>query len=92
VLQREPHHHAPDNKLQRGQAVTRRLLSCLISVAEFIDLCLGDKVDSGIGLPYRPASPCSLAGRWYDNPMPKLTLSPLSGSMNSATECFPECI
>ncbi len=32
-------------------------------VAEFIDPWLGDKVDSGIGLSYRPASICSLAGR-----------------------------
>ncbi len=30
---------------------------------------LGDKVDYGIGLSYRPASLCSLTGR-YDNPMP----------------------
>ncbi len=34
-----------------------------------------DKVDSGIGLSYRPdsASLCILAGR-YDNPMPESTL------------------
>ncbi len=37
------------------------------TVAEFIDLCLGDVVNSGIGLSYWPASLCSLAGR-YDNP------------------------
>ncbi len=55
------------------------------TVAEFIDLWLGDKVNSGIGLSYWPASPCSLAGG-YDNPMPELTLSPQSGSMSSATE------
>jgi hypothetical protein len=36
---------------------------------------------SGIGLSYRSASPCCLAGR-YDNPMPELTLSPSHGSMN----------
>jgi hypothetical protein len=35
--------------------------------------CPGDIVHSGIGLPYRPASLCSLADR-YDNPMPELTL------------------
>ncbi len=39
-------------------------------------LVWGDKVDSGIGLSYRPASLCSRAGQ-YDNPMPGLTLSPL---------------
>ncbi len=31
--------------------------------------------DSGIGLSYRPASLCSLAGR-YDNHMPESTISP----------------
>ncbi len=56
------------------------------SVAEFIDPWLGDKVNSGIGLSYWPASSCSLTGR-YDNLMPELTLSPQSGSMNSATGC-----
>jgi hypothetical protein len=30
---------------------------------------LGDKVDYGVGLSYRPAIHCSLMGR-YDNPMP----------------------
>jgi hypothetical protein len=45
---------------------------------------LGDNVNSGIGLSNRPASLCSLAGR-YDNPMPELTLSPQSGTMNLAT-------
>jgi hypothetical protein len=30
---------------------------------------LGAKADYGIGLSYRPASLCSLTGR-YDNPMP----------------------
>jgi len=49
-----------------------------------IGLCLGDEVNSGIGLSYRPSSPCSLASQ-NDNPMPELTLSPQSGSMNSAT-------
>ncbi len=34
-----------------------------------------DIVDSGLGLSYRPASLCSLTGR-YDNPMPESTLSP----------------
>ncbi len=54
------------------------------AVAEFIDPWLGDKVDSGTGLSYRPASPCSLPGR-YDNLMPESNLSPQLGSMNSAT-------
>jgi hypothetical protein len=34
-----------------------------------------DKVNSDIGLSYRPTRLCSLAGR-YENPMPELTLSP----------------
>jgi hypothetical protein len=39
----------------------------------------GDKVDCGIGgLTYRPVRLHGLAGR-YDNPMPKLTLSPRQG-------------
>ncbi len=38
------------------------------TVAESIEPTLGDKVNSDIGLSYRPASPCSLAGR-YDNPI-----------------------
>ncbi len=38
------------------------------SEAKFIDPWLGDIVDSDIRLSYRPASLCSLAGR-YDNPM-----------------------
>jgi len=47
---------------------------------------LGDMVDSGdpgigCGRPYKPVSLCSQAGR-YDNPMPELTLSPQSGTMN----------
>ncbi len=45
---------------------------------------LGDKVDPGIGLSYRPDRLLGLAGR-HDNPMPELTLSPCQGSMNSAT-------
>ncbi len=47
-------------------------------------LWMGHIVDSEIGLSYQPASLCSLAGR-YDNPMPKSTLSPQSGTMNLAT-------
>ncbi len=43
---------------------------------------LGDKVNSGIGLSYRPQAHVA----WLaDNAMPELTLSPQSGSMNSAT-------
>jgi hypothetical protein len=37
-----------------------------------------DIVGSGIGLSYRPASLCSLAGR-YGNPMPELTFPPSQG-------------
>jgi hypothetical protein len=44
-----------------------------------------DKVDSGIGLSWRPARLHRLAG-WYDNPMQKSTMSPQSGTMNLATE------
>ncbi len=45
------------------------------SIPEFIDPDWGDKVNSGIGLLYRPARLHGVAGR-YDNPMPELTLSP----------------
>jgi hypothetical protein len=38
-------------------------------------------------LSYRPASVCSLAGR-YDNPMPESTISPQSGTKNLATGFF----
>ncbi len=61
--------------------------SISLAVAEFIDPWLGDKVNSGIGLSYRTASPCSLAGR-YNNPMPELAISPQSGSMKpKQTSC-----
>ncbi len=43
-------------------------------------LVLGDKVDYGIWLSYRPASLCSRAGRYH--PMPYSTVSPQSGSKN----------
>jgi hypothetical protein len=39
---------------------------------------LGDKVDSGIGLSYRPARLHRLASR-YNNPMPESTISPIQG-------------
>ncbi len=42
---------------------------------------LGDMVDSGIGLSYRPVSLCSQAGR-YDHPRPELTSSSQSGTMH----------
>ncbi len=45
------------------------------TVAKFIVHDWGDIVDSGIELSYRPASQCSLSGR-YDNPMPESSLSP----------------
>jgi hypothetical protein len=41
------------------------------TVVEFIDPDWGDKVNSGIGLSYRPARLHGLAGR-YDNPLPEL--------------------
>jgi hypothetical protein len=47
------------------------------AVAKFLVPEWGDIVDSGIGMSYRPASLCSLAGR-YDNRMPDSTLSPAS--------------
>ncbi len=51
------------------------IIVCFLSLSEkFIDLRLGDKVNSGIGLLYRPA-------RLHE----ELTLSPQSESMNSAT-------
>jgi hypothetical protein len=43
----------------------------------------GGKVNSGIGLSYRPVS---YVGVRYDNPMQELSLAPSHGSMNSATE------
>ncbi len=54
------------------------------TVSEFIDQWLGDKVNSGIGLTDRPASPCSMAGR-DDNTMPELSLSTQLRSVNLAT-------
>jgi hypothetical protein len=56
----------------------------LCSVAKFVVTRKGNIVDSGIGLSYRPASLCSLAGR-YVNPMPESTLSHQSGTTNLAT-------
>jgi hypothetical protein len=59
-----------------GRAVwAEHLCTGLYISPEFIDLDKGDKVNSGIGLAYRSASPSSLAD-WYDNPMPELTFSP----------------
>ncbi len=54
------------------QLIARDVIVWGRSVAEFIDLWLGAKVNSGIGLSYR--TPTWLAGR-YDNPMPELTLA-----------------
>ncbi len=67
-------------KLQFGEPYTVRAL--VRSVAKFIVPDWGEKVDSGLS--YRPASPCSLAGR-YENPMPLSTLYPQSGTKNLAT-------
>jgi hypothetical protein len=53
-----------------------------LPVAEFIDPDWGDKVNTGIGLWYRPARLHGPAGR-YDNPIPEpeLTLIPQSGDL-----------
>jgi hypothetical protein len=51
---------------------------------------LGDKVDYGIGLSFRPAILCSLTGR-YDNQMTLSTLSPQAGApkcQHDNTRCF----
>ncbi len=48
------------------------------TVAKFLVSDSGDKVGSGIGLPYRPARVHRLEGR-YDNPMPESTISPIQG-------------
>jgi hypothetical protein len=53
------------------------------SVATFLVPDWGDKVNSGIGLSYRPAMLHRLAGR-YDNPMP-VNYIPQSGTMNFDT-------
>jgi hypothetical protein len=46
----------------------------------------GDKVDSGMGLPYRPARLHRLAFR-YDNPMPESTLSHVAWQAGTTTRC-----
>ncbi len=46
-----------------------------------------DKVDYGIGLPYRPNQATYRPPCGYDNPMPELTLSPIDGSMISGYRC-----
>jgi hypothetical protein len=46
------------------------------TVAEFIVADWGDKVNSGTGLFYRPARLQRLAGRYDNNLMPELTISP----------------
>jgi hypothetical protein len=45
-------------------------------VAEFKDPWLGDKVNSGIGLSYRPASHVASVPVQQNNPLPELTLPP----------------
>jgi hypothetical protein len=65
----------------------RSLPNCLekvINSSQIHSPWLGDIVDSGIGLFYRPANLCILAGR-NDNPIPEVTLFPQSGTMNLAT-------
>ncbi len=55
------------------------------SVSQIHSPWLGDKVDYGLGLSYRPARLHRLAGR-YHNPMTESTLSPQSRTMNLATD------
>ncbi len=62
----------------------RSLFHCRCSVARFIVPDWGDKVNSGTGLSYRPASLCSLTGL-YENPMPESTLAPQLETMNLDT-------
>jgi hypothetical protein len=71
-------HTGPDSNSLTGPHL------CDSPVAELIDLDWGDKVNSGIGLFYRPARLHGLADR-YDNPMPEFTFSPSHGSMNLST-------
>jgi hypothetical protein len=52
--------------------------------AKFIFPDRGDKVNSGIGLSYRPARLHRLASR-YDNLMPESTIFPKSENLNLAT-------
>ncbi len=53
-------------------------LAFVSKIAKFIVPDWGDKVDSGIGLSYRPAGLHRLTGR-YDYPMPESTISPIQG-------------
>ncbi len=73
-----------DEKITSLKLKICRKRSNSTSMAEFIDPDWGDKVNSGIGLSYRPARPHGLAGQ-YENPLLESTLSPSQGSMNSAT-------
>ncbi len=66
--------------------------SCWENRGPILSLWLGDIADTGIGLPYPPASLCRMAGR-YDNPM-QIRLYPasqglstwLQSGMNTAVE------
>jgi hypothetical protein len=49
-----------------------------VPVAKFIVSDWGNKVNSGIGLSYRPARPHMLAGL-YDYPTPESTIFPSQG-------------
>ncbi len=70
-----------------------RSLSHLINpVAKFIDLWLGDKVNSSIGLSYRHERLHGWRAGRYKNPMSELTLSPSQGSMNPAIVLYSLCI
>jgi hypothetical protein len=53
---------------------------------------LWDRVSSDIGLLYRPASPCILAGRYGTTTLCCSWLSPKSGIKNSATKLFSTSI
>ncbi len=75
------------------ERLTGKAKSLNSSAPEFIDVWLGDKVNSGIGLLYRPASHyVAWRACQYDNPVPELTLSSSKGSMNSATVSNPSIL
>jgi hypothetical protein len=52
-----------------GNGITTEAFSLSKPCSQIHSTLLGDKVDYGIGLSYRPTSLCSLAGQ-CDNPMP----------------------
>ncbi len=63
-------------------------IKCTFNYSQIHSSLLGDKVDYGIGLSYRPAILCSLTGR-YDSQMLLSTLSPQAGAPKCQHEMFP---